>query len=65
MDALTQRSATAQKLQRLAQLGGFDPSTRTSAWHRAKLVNTDETAAAHELAQNLSESLASLRAKMR
>lgn len=65
MDALTQRTATAQKLQRLAELGGFRPSTRASAWHRAKLLDTDETAAAHELVKNLRASLDTLRAKMR
>lgn len=64
MDALTNRTETVTKLQRLAELGGYRPSTRASAWHRAKLVNTDETAAAHQLVTQLKASLDTLRAHM-
>lgn len=65
MDLLTNRSATVAKLQRFGELGGYRPSTQASAWHRAKLVNTDETKAAHQLARHLKLSLDMLWAKMR
>lgn len=65
MDALTQRAPVVAKLQRLADLGGFRPSTRASAWHLAKLTNAEDTAAAHQLVLSLRLSLNQLRAQMR
>ncbi|MFW0111070.1 DNA helicase [Rothia sp. CCM 9416] len=65
MDALVSRSATVQRLQRYAELGGFRPSTRVSAWYKAKLASAEDTAAAHNLVKSLSASLANVSAKMR
>lgn len=57
MDVLVDRQETRTKLERLAALGAFRPSTRASAWYRAKLVNQEETKAAHQLALDINHSL--------
>lgn len=64
MDALSHRAETVHKLQRLADLGGFRPSTRASAWHLAKLTSSEDTAAAHTLVKNLRNSLKEVSAGM-
>lgn len=64
MDEQVNRAETVRKLQRLAELGGFRPSTRASAWHRAKLLNREETQAAHDLVKTLAASLADLSTRM-
>ncbi|GGH60186.1 DEAD/DEAH box helicase [Rothia aerolata] len=57
MDALVERGETAEQLKRLAHLAGFKSSTRFSPWRGAKLVNDEETAAAHALVLSLLENL--------
>lgn len=64
MDGLTRRTETVRKLQRLADLGGFRPSTRASAWHRAKLTSSEDTEAAHALVKSLRTSLKEVSAGM-
>ncbi|WP_237224657.1 DEAD/DEAH box helicase [Rothia nasisuis] len=65
MDALTHRAETVARLQRLGELGGYRPSTRASAWHRAKLTTGDDTAAAHSLVKSLRFGLDRVSAQMR
>lgn len=65
MDQLVDRTEVAEKLQRYAELAGFRPSTRLSPWRNAKLLNSDETEAAHELVGSLLRSLATAQQQMR
>lgn len=64
MDALTERTHITHKLVRLGELAGYRSSTRFSPWHQAKLIDTDESAAAHALVKSLYASLTGLRASM-
>jgi len=49
---------------RFAELNGFTRATRTSPWHRARLLNEDEAADAYALVITLRSSLLSLREAM-
>ncbi len=64
LDNLTDRADVTEKLQKLADLAAFKPSTHLSAWKNAKLITTDECKAAHELVISLRDSMESLHRKM-
>ncbi len=64
LDTLQDREAITADIVRFAELNGFTRATRTSPWHRARLLNEDEAADAYALVITLRSSLLSLREAM-
>ncbi|GGC85576.1 hypothetical protein GCM10011512_10540 [Tersicoccus solisilvae] len=64
LDAMLDRTELAERLRRAAELGSFSRAASVSPWFGARLMNRQQTADAHRLAQQAAEQLPPLRRRL-
>ncbi|OMH23087.1 hypothetical protein BKD30_14595 [Tersicoccus phoenicis] len=64
LDAMLDRRGLADRLRRAAELGSFSRAAAVSPWFGARLMNRQQTADAHRLAQQAAEQLPPLRRRL-
>ncbi len=65
LDAIVDRAELTERLERAAELGSFSRASTESPWYGAPLLNRRETEHAHALAEQLSEEIPEVRARVR